>query len=75
MLLPTGLSMYVGTTYHYMDFYCSELIPKFDTDKLYTDRYLDIIEQQMMDAVFSIPDLNRKYDEANKAIDAEANKE
>lgn len=52
MLLPIGLSMYVGTTYHYMDFYCTELIPKFDTDKLYTDRYLDIIEQQMMDAAF-----------------------
>ena len=54
MLLPKGVAAYAGTTYHYLDFYSSELIPKFDIEKRYPERYTDIIEQQMMDAAFSV---------------------
>tara|TARA_Y100000310_G_scaffold39329_1_gene36930 strand:+ start:2681 stop:3460 length:780 start_codon:yes stop_codon:yes gene_type:complete len=44
MLLPNGQQILFGTRYHYADFY-SELIPLFDTEKLYTALYPDSPEQ------------------------------
>tara|TARA_B100000745_G_scaffold265308_1_gene190304 strand:+ start:3853 stop:4644 length:792 start_codon:yes stop_codon:yes gene_type:complete len=43
MLLPTGQQVFLGTRFHYDDLY-AELIPIFDTEKLYTDLYPEIIE-------------------------------
>lgn len=40
MLLPSGQQYIVGTRYGYEDLY-AELIPKFDTDRLYTALYGD----------------------------------
>lgn len=41
MLLPEGQQIIFGTRYHYADLY-SELIPLFDSDKLYTDLYPEV---------------------------------
>jgi hypothetical protein len=40
MLLPQGQQIYIGTRFHYADFY-SELIAKLDTEGRYVDEYLE----------------------------------
>ena len=43
MLMPKGQQIFLGTRFHYDDLY-AELIPIFDTERLYTDLYPTVLE-------------------------------
>ena len=43
MLMPKGQQIFLGTRFHYDDLY-AEFIPIFDSERLYTDLYPNMVE-------------------------------